>query len=86
MQATRERVAVWLVEGRPVRIVWQGRRYKVNDTPTRLEIDAWWHPVMTHPLEPVDGWRFQARDAAGDVRLFDVRRVGDEWELLRVCE
>lgn len=90
MQHTREKVALWLVDGTPVRLVWEGRRYRVNDTPTRLgdPLDVWWHPAITHPLEPFDGWRFQAVDEGGRALMFEVQHVENrgEWELLRVYE
>lgn len=87
MLATRDRVAVWMVDGRPVRLIWQGRRYRVNDTPTRIN-ELGWHPAIMHPPAPIDGWRFQARDPHGDVRMFEISRVDgrEEWELLRVYE
>ena len=90
MHTTREKVAVWLIDGTPVRLVWEGRRYRVNDMPTRLggPLDLWWHPAITHPPEAWDGWRFQAVDEDGRAYMFEVQNVESrgEWELLRVYE
>ena len=81
-------MAVWLTDGRPARIVWEGRRYRVNDTPTRLG-DTYgipWPSFITHLPKPWVGWRFQAVDSSGDARMFEVRRVAEtgDWELIRV--
>jgi hypothetical protein len=75
-------VSVWTERGRPTRIVWRGVRYVVTDTPTPLTKPAI-HDALTHPLLQVDGWRFQgAAVTGGDVRMFDVRKLGDgRWEL-----
>ena len=78
-------ISVWLANGVPARLVWQRRRFRVNDTPTRISAaDIWWHPAMTHP--PADdwlGWRFQAVDDAGLAGVFDVRQLNDgRWTLL----
>ena len=90
MQHTKEKVAVWLASGIPVRLVWNGRRYRVNDRPTRHggPLDYWWHPVITHLPEPFDGWRFQAVDEAGQALMFEVRLIAgsDQWELITVYD
>ena len=83
-------IAVWTVNGVPSRLVWEGRRYRVNDTPTRLSaselIEYLWHPAITHPLPDWSGWRFQAVDDHGDALVFDVRMVADSWQLLRAWD
>ncbi|TPW78056.1 hypothetical protein [Schumannella soli] len=82
-----ESAAVWFANERPVRIVWHGRRYRVNDTPTRLEPGDVWHPAMTHPIERRwSGWRFQAVDADGNAPVFDLRpgAAAGEWIVLAV--
>ena len=88
MPELREKVAVWVADGHPVQIVWEGRRYRVNDQPTRLGTgsETLWPPLITHTPEPWEGWRFQAIDDNDDVRMFEVRQVpGDTgWELLRI--
>lgn len=90
MHTTKEKVAVWLTNGIPVRLVWEGRRHRVNDTPTRLgdpSVD-WWLPVITHPPAEWIGWRFQAVDEDGRAFMFEVQYIEsrEEWELLRVYE
>jgi hypothetical protein len=86
--AVENSIAVWLVNDRPVRLVWHGRRYRVNDTPTVLApSDVWWPPLLTHlPDASWRGWRFQAVDDDGSASVFDIR-PGDavgEWVVLAV--
>lgn len=80
--AAGDQIAVWLANNIPSRIVFRGVRYRVTDTPTRLEDDL---GAMTHPL-PITGWRFQGTDPGGQSRMFDVRRKGDSWLLIRVYD
>ncbi len=80
-------VAVWFANEVPVRLVWEGQRFRVNDTPTPLSADdILWHPTITHP--PCDawrGWRFQAVDDAGQSAVFDIRQFDSaHWVLLAV--
>jgi hypothetical protein len=81
-------VAVWLDgSGTPRRLVWEGRRYKVTDTPTPLE--AFLDERVTHPpAGSLPGWRFQGTNDAGESRVFDIRydRHGDCWTLLGAYE
>ncbi|GAB3393638.1 hypothetical protein GCM10027568_22970 [Humibacter soli] len=81
-------VALWMDGGRPVRMVWQGRRYVVTDSPTPLPGDEVLHPALTHPLRPLRGWRFQVTCVTDpeDVHVVDVVRDGDRWELLAAYE
>ena len=89
MQKAMEEIAVWTVdEGRPVRVVWRGERYRVNDRPTLLaEALIWWHPAVTHPIPP-EGWRFQAvSESTGIARVFDIQeQANGRWDLLRVYD
>ncbi len=79
-----EVIEVWTdARGIPERLVWQGHRYRVTDTPTLLEVD-FDYAAMTHPPAVPPGWRFQATDEDGTARVFDVRRdVRDRWALIR---
>lgn len=87
MQQTRSQtIAVWMANGIPSRIVWNGTRYRVNDQPTRVEAVRWWHPAITHPPVQKAGWRFQARSETGETRVFDVVETIEGWELLRSYE
>jgi hypothetical protein len=85
-------LTVWTVNGIPVRLVWEGRRYRVNDTPTPLDADdifeLTWHPALTHPLPAWRGWRFQAIDDERHALVFDVREGvdGSPWHLLRTYD
>jgi hypothetical protein len=79
-------VTVWTENGRPARLVWREHRYVVTDTPTPLRgrADSEW---LTHPLEPVVGWRFQGTDDAGRSLIFDVLGAQrQEWRLVAVYE
>ncbi len=73
------RVTVWFEGGVPYGLVWDGRHYRVTDTPTHLEDEM---AVLTHPLDIV-GWRFQGTDDNEMSRMFDIRLRGDDWELMR---
>jgi hypothetical protein len=81
-------VGVWLDgSGTPRRLIWEGRRYKVTDTPTPLE--AFLDERVTHPpVGPLPGWRFQGTSDAGESRVFDIRydRHGEGWTLLGAYE
>lgn len=78
-------VPVWIEGGVPVRLVWRGRRFRVTDRPTPLRevVSA---VGITHPLEPLVGWRFQGTAEDGDSRIFDVRTRGRSWELVAVYD
>ncbi len=80
--ASGAQIAVWLVNEIPARAVHRGVRYRVTDTPTRLEDDM---AALTHPL-PITGWRFQGTDPSGRSLMFDVRRDGERWALIRTYE
>ncbi len=75
-------VAIWMTNGVPARLVHEGIRYRVTDTPTRLEDDE---PELTYRLN-LTGWRFQGTDEAGFSHMFDVRKAGEEWRLMRVYD
>ncbi|MFW8744954.1 hypothetical protein, partial [Mesorhizobium japonicum] len=82
-------IMVWTANGVPARLIWEGRRYRVNDTPTPLSADEiferTWHPAMTHPLPGWSGRRFQAKGPDGLSLMFEVREPieGGAWHLLR---
>lgn len=75
-------VALWFTDGVPVRLVYEDTRYRVTDTPTRLE-DS--NPDLAYRLG-FSGWRFQGTDERGLGHVFDVRREGDEWRVIRVYD
>jgi hypothetical protein len=66
----------------PERFVCGTTRYRVTDTPTRLEDEL---SVLTHPID-LTGWRFQGTDDDGTSHMFDIVRRGDRWELLRIWD
>ena len=78
--STGVQIAVWMANEAPARIVYRGVRYRVTDTPTRLEDEAVF--FVTHPL-PIVGWRFQGTDHQGRSLMLDIRPDGDGWALLR---
>ena len=75
-------VTVWFANERPARVVYRGTRYRVSDTPTRLEDEMF---GMTHPL-PISGWRFQGTDPDGRSLMFDIRDDAAGWVLIRAYE
>lgn len=81
-------IAVWFANDKPVRVIWEGQRFRVNDTPTPLSPeDIWWHPAITHsPRSSWCGWRFQAVDEAGAAAVFDIRQFETQsfWQLIAV--
>ena len=76
------RLTIWFEGGVPYGLVWEGRHYRVTDTPTHLEDEL---AGLTHPLDIV-GWRFQGTDDDDRSRMFDIRQIGGEWVVLRVYE
>ena len=83
MAITQSAVALWTDSaGTPERLFWSGRRYRVTDTPTLVEIE--W-AAFTHPPEVPRTWRFQGSSDDGDVRVFDVRYLAEreEWQVVR---
>ena len=81
-------VAVATQKGRPISMMWRGRRYITTDTPTPLHGDEVLHDALTHPIVPLIGWRFQATSTIDpdDVVVVDVIRHGERWELLAAYE
>lgn len=79
-------VTVWIgALGIPERFVWDGKRYRVTDTPTPLDID---YSAITHPPQMPPGWRFQGTSDAGECRMFDVLydEQRQEWQLLHTYQ
>jgi hypothetical protein len=75
-------VALWFVNDVPARLVYADERYRVTDTPTRLEDE---NPEMAQRLN-LTGWRFQGTNEVGRSTMFDVRRNGDQWRLIRTYD
>ena len=73
-------VALWTAEsGQPERLVWNGLRYRVSDTPTQLEADT---SFVTHLPPMIPAWRFQGTTDMGESLIFD---VGFDSSLQRWC-
>jgi hypothetical protein len=79
--------AVWLANGVPARLVWNGVRYRVSDSPTPLTEDAW-APGLTHAARRVIGWRFQGTTSGGFALMFEIAEseAAAGWSVLRVYE
>jgi hypothetical protein len=79
-------VTLWTdVHGVPEGFVWDGKRYRVTDTPTPLDFDL---ALITHLLAIPTGWRFQGTDESGDSLVFDIACYADarEWHVVRIYE
>jgi hypothetical protein len=82
MNTVAETLTVWVdSQGVPDRMVWEGTRYRVTDTPTPLELDL---NAVTHLSILPTGWRFQGTNDEGESLVFDVISVGDahRWRVL----
>lgn len=94
--STLEPAVVWAdADGRPVRLVWQGVRWRVSDRPTIIaEPVPWWSRLDPEgralELAPLSctGWRFQATAHDGRSCVFDVRDDGDSsrWLVVKVYD
>ncbi len=82
-------------QGRPLRLVWAGTRWRVSDRPTVItEPVSWWRRIdedaRALDLAPrtCTGWRFQATADDGRSCVFDVRDDGDpaRWFVVKVYE
>ena len=63
-------VGLWFVDGVPVRLVHDARRYRVVKEQLFVEGAS-------------DRWQVTARDEAGRIRFFEIRSAGLGWELVR---
>ncbi len=78
-------VRLELADGLPTALTKAGRRWSIIDTPTALGNQAAvYSGLIHHPPRPWTGWRFTARDDAGEVMTFDTRIIDGEWEIIRV--
>jgi hypothetical protein len=78
-------VTLWNAAGVPVRLIWDGRRYRVSDRPTpiRESVDI---PAMTHPLERLVGYRMQITGEDGKSVVVDVHLKPTGAELVAVYD
>jgi hypothetical protein len=78
-------VTLWNAGGVPVRLIWEGRRYRVSDRPTpiRQSVDV---PAMTHPLEKLIGYRMQIAGEDGTSVVVDVHLRPSGAELVAVYD
>ncbi len=88
ISTTRSAVALWFVDGTPDRLVHDGTRWRVTDTPTEMWHEPAFVPALiTHPPQQFVGWRFQATDGVGTTHMFEVLRDGaGQWVLGRVYD
>jgi len=82
-------------DGRPLRLVWAGARWRVTDRPTVItEPVSWWRRLDVDALaldiapRTCTGWRFQATADDGRSCVLDVRDEGDpaRWFVVKVYE
>ncbi|HEY8588695.1 MAG TPA: hypothetical protein VIL55_03980 [Naasia sp.] len=85
LAALSTEVVVWFVSGVPARLVWDGVRYRITDTPTPLTEDVW-SPPMTHAASRIVGWRFQGTTANGRSLMFEIAEGDTAWHVLRVYD
>lgn len=82
-------------DGRPLRLVVGGERWRVSDRPTVItEPISWWSRLdpdgaaLAAAPRTACGWRFQATAEDGRSCVFDVRDGGDaaRWLVVKVYE
>jgi hypothetical protein len=76
-------LTLWTSEtGVPERFVWEGRRFRVSDTPTSLDFEI---GLFTHLAALPVGWRLQGTDEDGESLMFDIAQMapGHEWHVIR---
>ena len=78
-------VTLWNAAGVPVRLIWEGRRYRVSDRPTpiRQSVDV---PALTHPIEKLIGYRMQITGEDGASVVVDVHLRTSGTELVAVYD
>ncbi len=80
-----EQITLELAGGIPTAFTRRGQHWTVIDTPTELGNEAAvYSGIITHPPRPWTGWRFMARDKAGDVLTFDIRIEGERCIIIRI--
>lgn len=94
--AALEPAVVWSdADGRPIRLIWQGARWRVTDRPTVItEPVAWWRRLDPDALaldrapRECTGWRLQATADDGRSCILDLRDDGDpsRWFVVKVYE
>jgi hypothetical protein len=76
-------LTLWIDDsGAPERFVWEGRRFRVTDTPTPLDFEI---GLLTHLAGAPNGWRLQGTDDNGESLMFDIAQLaaGREWHVTR---
>jgi hypothetical protein len=88
ISTTRSSVALWFDDGLPARLVHDGVRWRVSDTPTPLvDEPVFTHELITHPPQRFYGWRFQATASDGTTHMFEVvRDAAGHWMLGRLYD
>jgi hypothetical protein len=72
-------VTLWVVDDIPSRMFYAGRRWRVTDTPTRLQDPIW--PSSGQTSRGLYGWRFQGTDETGESLVFDLYRAENGWHV-----
>ena len=78
-QTLEQLVMLWMVNAIPARMVFAGCRWRVTDTPTRISHSIW--SVSVENPYPLQGWRFQGTDDAGDSFVFDAYQGAEGWHV-----
>lgn len=79
-----QQVSLWMIDGKPVRMVFAGRRWRVSDMPTPIRESVWAVPLDRPRCR--HAWRFQATDPTGYSVVFDVYGGDDGWHVHRAWE
>lgn len=72
---------LWMADDVPARMVYDGKRWRVTDTPTRIRREFWASPTTTDTS--LSGWRFQGTDESGHSLVFDLFKDGEGWHVDR---
>ncbi|MCC4248238.1 MULTISPECIES: hypothetical protein [Microbacterium] len=82
---TEQHATLWLVDERPVRMLYAGHRWRITNVPTRLREGVWAMPL--DGARAMYGWRFQANDEDGRAFVFDVFKGSEhEWHVHHVYD
>lgn len=82
-------IVVWTEADRPVRLVYKQVRWRVEGEPIPLHDvpEHMFHPLITHPMERMAGWRCTVRSAdQRSTLVLALRREGVGWKAVELGE